>query len=152
MAAEMFADLANVAVYFCGEFIGAIWDDAIAITLEHREGAIDEIPQAVGEFGMVTGLEAGIGPVAVRTDIEFARHIKAERVHAPFIDDRDRIDDVAGGLGNLFAVLLPETVGEDLFWHRSADRFEHDRPINGVELENVFADHMQIGGPEFRAI
>src|ERR1041384_1826418 len=123
-------------------------DQAIAVTLEHRERTVDEVAQTVGEFGVVTRLKAGVGPVAIGADVEFTDDVEAEGVEAPFIDDREGIDDVARALADLGAVLLPPAVDEELFGQRQAHRLEHDGPEHRVELENVLADDVQVGGPE----
>ncbi len=77
------------------------------------------------------------------------QHVKAERVHAPFVNDRDRVNDVAGALAHLLAVLLPPAVDENLFRQRQAHRLEHDRPIDGVKFQDVLADDVNVRGPEF---
>jgi hypothetical protein len=136
---------------FGGEFVGAGGDDAVAVALEHRERAIDEVAEAIGQFGGVTGSESGVGPIAVGADIEFADDVIAEGIGAPFVDDGDGIDDVAGAFAHALAVLLPPAVGEDFFGEGEAHGFEHDGPIDGVEFEDILAEDLDVGGPEFRA-
>ena len=131
-----------------GQFVVLRRHDAVAIALEHRERAVDEIAQAVGEFGVVTRLETGVGPVAVRADVEFAQNVKTKGVQAPFVDDRNGVNDVAGALADFRAVLLPPAVDENLFRQRQAHRLEHDRPEDGVKFQNVLADDVDVGGPQ----
>ena len=122
--------------------------NAIPIALQHRQGTIDQVAQAVGEFGSVARLETGVSPVSVRADIQLAQDIKPERIHAPFIDHSNRIHHVTGAFAHAFAIFLPPAVHENLFWQRKAHRFEHDRPINRVELQNILADDMKVAGPQ----
>jgi hypothetical protein len=130
------------------EFVRDGGDFSVAIAIEHREGTVHEIAEAVGEFGAVAGGEAGVGPVAVGADIEFARDVIAECVEAPFLNDGDGIDNVAGGFADFLAVLLPPTVNEQLFRQGEAHGFEHDRPIDRMEFENILADDVDVGGPK----
>ena len=39
-------------------------------------------------------------------------------------------------------------MNEELFGEREAHCFEHDRPIDGVEFEDVLADDVNFRGPE----
>ena len=130
------------------EFVRDGGNDSFAVAVEHRERTIEKIAEAVGEFGAVTRGETGVGPIAVGTDIEFAGDVIAERIEAPFLNDGDGVDDVAGGFADFLAVLLPPAVDEELFGEREAHCFEHDRPIDGVEFEDVFADDVNFRGPE----
>ncbi len=135
-----------------GEFVGGGGDDAATVLVEHVEGAVEEVAEAIGELGIVTRTEAVVGPVAIGSDGEFADDVIAEGVETPFIDDGDGIDNVAGGFGEFVAVFLPPAVGEDLAWERGAQGVEHDGPVDGVELDDVLADDMEIGGPEVGAV
>ena len=130
------------------ELVGGCRDDAVAVLVEHVDGAVEEVAEAVGELGVVAGLEALVGPVAVGADGELAQDVVAEGVEAPVADDGDGIDDVAGGLGEFLPVLLPPAVGEDLEGEREAGRVQHDGPIDGVEFDDVLADDVDVGGPE----
>src|ERR1017187_289326 len=132
------------------EFIRARGHDAVAITLEHRERAVDEIAEAVREFGLITRAKTGVGPVAVRPDVKFTQDVKTKSVQAPFVDDRNRVNDVAGALGDFGPVLLPPAVDEDLFRQRQAHRLEHDRPIDRVKFYNVLADDMNVRRPKLK--
>ena len=40
-------------------------------------------------------------------------------------------------------------MSEDLLRQRQAHRLEHDRPVGRVKFQNVLADHVKIGGPQF---
>src|SRR5208283_1298963 len=78
----------------------------------------------------------------------FAQNVKPESVQAPFINDRNRVNDVAGAFADFRAILLPPAVDKDLFRQRQAHRLEHDRPVNRVKFHNVLADDMDVGGPQ----
>ena len=130
------------------EFIGSRLKRAASITVEHRERSVDEVAQAVGQLRGVAGLKTFVGPVAVRTDVQFAHDIVAKRIDAPLVDDLDGIDDVAGGLAHLLAVLLPPTMHKHLLGQRQLHGLEHDRPIDGVKLENVLADDVNVRRPK----
>ena len=40
-------------------------------------------------------------------------------------------------------------MGEDFFGEGETHGFEHDGPVNGVELEDILAEDLDVGGPEF---
>src|ERR1017187_2981832 len=130
------------------QFVRARGHDAVAIALEHRERAVDQIAEAVREFGLITRAKTGVGPVAVRPDVEFAQDVKTKRVQPPFVDDRNRVNDVASALGDFGAVLLPPAVDENLFRQRQAHRLEHDRPIDRMKFYNVLSDDMNVRRPK----
>lgn len=152
MLAELFDGGLDGLMDLAGQIVGDGRDDTVTVSLEHGKGTLDEIAEAVGEFGVVPGLEPGVGPVAVGADIEFPNDIVAEGIDAPFIDDGDRIDDVAGRFAHALAVFLPPAMREDLARERESHRLEHDRPENGVEFDDVLADHMDVGGPQFKSV
>src|SRR5213075_26486 len=37
--------------------------DAVAVTLEHRERAVDQVAQSIGQLRGITRLETGVGPI-----------------------------------------------------------------------------------------
>ena len=43
----------------------------------------------------------------------------------------------------------PPAVRDDLFGQRLAGSHQERRPIHGVEADDVLADHVNVGGPEF---
>ena len=134
------------------EFGGDRGDDARAVLVEHVDRAVEEVAEPVGEFGVVPRAEAVVGPVAIGSDGEFADDVVTEGVEAPLVDDADGVDNVAGGLGELLSVLLPPAVGEHLLRERDSGGMEHDGPVDGVELDDVLADDVDVGRPEFGAV
>src|SRR6185437_6357872 len=82
-------------------------------------------------------------------NIQLADDVVAKRVHTPFINDGNRVHDVAGGLAYFLTILLPPSVNKQLLGQGKAHRLEHDRPINRVEFQNVLADDVNIRRPEF---
>ena len=73
---------------------------------------------------------------------EIADSVNAEDVHKIV-----RVDDIALGLGHLFTALQQPGVAEDLFGKRHAQSHQEDRPVDGVETDDVLADQMKVGGP-----
>ena len=130
------------------QFLRTRGHHAIAIAFEHGERTVDEIAQTVGQLGLIARGESGVGPVAVGSDVQLAHDEETKGIDAPFLNHGEGIDDVAGALADLGAVLLPPAVDEQLFGQRQSRRLEHDGPIDGVEFEDVFADDVEVGGPE----
>ena len=117
-----------------GQFVRRRLERSTSVAVEHRERAVDQVAQAVGQLGGVAGLKTFVGPVAVWAYVQLTHDVVAERIDAPLIDHRNGIDHVAGRLAHFLAVLLPPTVHEHLPRQRKSHRLEHDRPIDGVKL------------------
>ena len=125
------------------------WHDAAAIFVDHRHGAADEIAVVVGEVVVVAGDEELFGVVAVLTDRNLAQEIVAHSVDAVFVDELERIDDVALGFAHLAAVRKHPAVAENLLWQRNAGSEQDRWPDHRVEARDVFADNVHVRWPEF---
>src|SRR5258708_2246504 len=101
-------------VHLGRQFVGARRQNPIAIPLEHRQRTIDQVAQAIGPLAMTPRLKAGIGPVAVGPDVQSAHDIIAESMDAPFLDDRQRVNDVPGAFG--YYVVRELDIGPDGNW------------------------------------
>ena len=130
------------------QFVGQWRHQAVAITLEHRERAVYKVAQTIGQLSRITRTKAGIGPVPVGADVQFAQHVKAEGVHTPLVNDGDGVNDVAGALAQLLPILLPPTMNENLFGQGQPHGLKHHRPIDGVKLQDVLADDVDICRPQ----
>ena len=58
-----------------------------------------------------------------------------------------RIDRIASALGDLVLSYQHPWMSEYLLRQRYVQSQQHDRPVNGVESDDVLADQMQISRP-----
>src|SRR5690606_38910915 len=101
----------------------------------------DEIAEIVSELAPVALFELIEGEIAVLAARERAQEIEAQRVDAPLLHDRDRIDDVAERLRHLPAIAIEdEAVDVDLPRKRISRGEKERRPDHRVEPEDVLSD------------
>ena len=76
------------------------------------------------------------------------QHIVAHRVHAEQAHQIVRIDHVAERLGHLALAHKQPRVAEYLLRQRLAERHQEDRPVDGMEADDILADQVHVRGPE----
>ena len=74
---------------------------------------------------------------------EIACLVEAELVRKPV-----RIDDIAKRFRDFLAFIRPPSMREHATRKRKTGGHQESRPVNGMEPEDVLADHMQVGRPE----
>lgn len=94
--------------------LGAGWESDGVFNAQDGE-ALDEVAKVVGEFAGVSGVEFFPGKIRVGEGVDVAEEEVAEGVEAVFVDDVERVDDVAEGFGHFLAICEDVTVGEDDF-------------------------------------
>ena len=131
-----------------GRVLAALGDHPLAVALDHRQRPRGQVAPVVGELALVAGLEACGGDAAVLAEGDLAHAVEAQRVGAEALDHLVRVEHVAERLRHL--LLAHQQVAVDVDVPRRLDpRREQERlPVDGVELEDVLADHVQVGGPE----
>src|SRR5579885_3390002 len=83
-------------------------DRAAAIAPDHRDHAIEQVAEVVAKLLIVVAHQAGAREIAVGGEREVAHEIVAHGIGPDFIDERDRIDDVAAALGYALALQCDE--------------------------------------------
>ena len=73
----------------------------------------------------------------------------ADGINAEMIDQIISIDDIASRLGHFIIAKQHPGMTEDLLGQRKAQSQQHDRPVNGMEADNVLANQVQISRPVF---
>ena len=68
-------------------------------------------------------------------------------VHAKQIYHIVRIDHVSFGLTHLVSALEQPRMSEYLLRQRQIQRHQENRPVNGMETNDIFTDQMQICRP-----
>ncbi len=77
------------------------------------------------------------------------QHEVAHGVHAKYVDQIIRVDHISLGLTHLALAHKQPRMPEHLLRQRQIQRHQHDRPVDRMEADNVFADQMQIRRPIF---
>ena len=136
-------------------FFGSLFDFssghfALGVALPHIEQTADEIAQIVRKVAVVATHEEVERELGVLPNIHLAGDEVAEGIRTKLFDEIERVDDLARALGHFIAGAKPPAVNEEVLGQIDVERFEHDRPINGVRWhKNVFTDHMIVSWPLF---
>jgi hypothetical protein len=113
---------------------------ALAMLGNHRQRALRQIAEAVGEIGIDAGDDRLVRIVAVIAERHLAQEEVAHLVDAVMLGHLERVDDIAERFRHLLAAVEQEAVAEDAFRHGQARRHQEGRPVDGVEADNVLAD------------
>src|SRR3972149_12077590 len=118
----------------------------------HRDGAIDEVAEVVGEIGVVAAHEGVPAHVAVAVESDLAQQDVTGAVGAQHVDDRVRVQEVAAALAHALAPYEQPAVDPDLARRLDARTPEHGRPVDRLEARDVLADDVQVGRPPAREV
>ena len=121
---------------------------ALAVPGHHRERALREVAQIVGEVRVHARDDRLMAVIAVLAERHLTQEEIAQRIDAIGVGERERIDHVAHGLRHFLPAIEEKAVAEDAFGRRQARRKQERRPIDRVEAHNIFADHVQIRRPK----
>ena len=89
-----------------------------------------------------------MGDRAVLREGDFMQHVIAHGVHPEPADEVVGVNDVAERLGHFAVADQQPWVPEHLLGQRFAECHQEDRPIDGMETDNILADQVYVGGPE----
>ena len=123
-------------------------DDAVKILLGHGDGAVDQIAQHVCQIRVDALADQLVGDHAVVGKGHLMQHIVAHRVHAEQAHQIVRVDHVAERLGHFALAHEQPRMAEHLLGQRLAQRHQEDRPVDGVEADDVLADQVHVRRPE----
>ena len=153
--------LVHIALHRFGRLEGGIGEVAVQLVFDHRRrqlaakvlirhrnGAVDEVADGVGEVGVVFGDKGLVGDAAVLGVGHRREEVVADGVDPEEVYEVVGVDDVAFGLAHLVGGEEEPGVAEDLFRQRQVEAHQEDRPVDGVEPEDVLADDVQVGRPE----
>ena len=120
-----------------------------AVAFRHVEGSIQQVAEAVGEFGVVALFQPFVRKIRVAAGRDVAQEVVARGGAAVAVHEFGGIDNVAEALAHFGAGDVPPAVNEECghFLVSEAERVEHDEPVNAVRRsKDVFSDDMH-GGP-----
>src|SRR5882724_509450 len=118
------------------------------ILLDHRRGAAGKVAEAVGEVAVVARNEGIVAEVAILAENRLSQKIVAKRVHPEDVHDGTRANDIANRLAHFGAVHEKPAMRPNLLRQRQTRSHQKRRPVDGMKSNNLFADEMDIGGPE----
>ena len=121
---------------------------AVKILLNHGNGTGNQIAQIVCQIRVDAVNQRLIGERTVRTERELAHQEVTQGIYAVALTQKDRIDNVALGLGHLAAVQQQPAMAVNLLRQRQIQCHQNCRPQNRVETHNFLADEMNVSRPE----
>ena len=71
----------------------------------------------------------------------------SDRIHAEYMDQIIRIEDVALGLGHLAVRLQQPRMSEYLLGKRQIQAHQEGGPVDGMEADDVLADQVKVSRP-----
>ena len=93
--------------------VAALRHDAVAVLGDHRQRALRQIAEIVGEIGIGAVDDRFVAVAAVLAERHLAQEEVAHLVEAVMLDQRERIDDIADRLRHFLAAVEQEAVRED---------------------------------------
>ncbi len=121
--------------------------NAVILLGNHRQRALRQIAEIVGEIGIDASDNGFVIIVAILPERHLAKEEVAHLIDAILIGEIEGIDDVADRFRHLFALVEQKAVGIDALLHRNARRHQEGRPVHRVKADDVLADDVHIGRP-----
>ena len=126
----------------------ALGQDAISVFFHHGKRAVQEIPEIIRQVGIDTSDQSVAAEIAVLPKLDIIQKVVADRIRAKFLQKRDRIYDIALGLGHFLSVYDEPAVAIDHLRQLDAKAHQHDRPDDGMETNDLLAHQMHVCRPE----
>ena len=120
---------------------------AVAILMDHAQRAAREIPESVRQVRVIPLHQRVVTEAAVLAEHDFAQQEIPQRIHSRHLRDRPRAHDVAAALAHLVLLKQQPSMREDPFGQREFGGHQERGPEDGMEPHDLFADHVQVGGP-----
>ena len=121
---------------------------AVEVAVGHRHGPVEQVPEVVGEVGVVAPHERVPRHLGVAIERDLAQHDVARPVLAERRDEVVRVEEVAAALAHpLAAGRQQPAVDPDVARRLEAGAPQHRRPEDRVEACDVLADDVQVGRP-----
>ncbi len=121
---------------------------AAEIFVAHGHRAVHQVPQGVGQVGIRSFRNQLPGGVAVIFIGHLMHHVIPHRVHAEKVHQIVHVDHIPLGLAHLPPVHHQPGMSEYLLRQRLPQSHQEDRPVDGVETDDVLPDQVKVRGPE----
>ena len=122
---------------------------ALKRAINHGQSTAGEIAEAVGQIGVVTGDERFAGEISVLAEDNFAEQVVAQRVVAQGFHNGLGVGHVAFRLAHFFGFKEQPTMSVNAFRQGKFGSHQKCGPVDRVEPNDFFADHVQVGRPIF---
>ena len=129
-----------------GKGAGVLYSTA-KVFVAHGDGSVDQVSESVGQVGVDALRDEFPGDHAVVLIGHLMYDEIADCVHAEDIHEVIRIDDISLGLGHFLTALQKPGMTEDLLGKFHAESHQEDRPVDGMEADDILADQVQVSGP-----
>ena len=103
---------------------------AAAVLVDHRQHALRQIAEIVGEVAVEPADHGAVREIAVVAERHLAQQEVAHRVEPVGVDQLERLDHVAERLRDLLAFVGPPAMGEDALRRREAGGHQEGRPVD----------------------
>ena len=100
---------------------------------------MEQVAQVIGQISIDASNQRIAGEVAIAAQINFAQQEVTNGVSAEFVDQGQRINNIALGFGHLVTVNDEPTMAVYLFGQLQAHSMQHNGPNNGVEAHDFLA-------------
>ena len=120
---------------------------AVALLGDHRQRALRQIAEIVGEIGVDAVDDRLVIVAAVLAERDLAQEEVAHLIDAVLLGEIERIDDVADRFRHLLAAVEQEAVAEHPLLHGMPGRHQECRPVHRVKADDVLADDVHVGRP-----
>ena len=119
------------------------------VFFNHANSSVEQVAQVVSKVRVNTGDECVAGEVAVITENDFAEQEVTDSVCAKFVNESQRVNNIAFGFGHFVAIDYQPAVTVNFLRQFYAHSFQHDGPNDGVEAHDFFTNKVQGCRPEF---
>ena len=117
------------------------------IFVAHGDRALHKVSERVGKVRIDPLDKQFPGDDTVVLVRHLMQHEITDSIHAEEINEIVGINDVAFGFAHLLAALQEPRMSEDLLRKRFTERHQENRPVNGMEADDILADEVQIRRP-----
>ena len=121
-----------------------VHDLAAEILVAHRNRAVHKVAERIGKLGVPSLDHEVVGDHTVILKRHLVDAEIADRIDIEYIGEIVGVNDISLGLRHLAAGLQEPRMTEDLLRERLAERHQEDRPVNGMEADDVLADKVKI--------
>ena len=122
---------------------------ALEIAGDHGQRAAGQIAQPIRQIGVVALHQRIEGKRSILPKHDFAQQKITQRVRAEHVENRFRTHDVAARLRHLALFKQQPSMRHNRLRHRQSRRHQKRRPVDAMEADDFFANHLHVGGPEF---
>ena len=119
------------------------------IFFNHAHSSVQQVAQVVCQIGVNTVDKRITGEVAVAAQIDFTQQEIADSVSTKFVNQAQRVNNIAFRLGHLVAFYNQPAMSVYFFRQRLTHSHQHNRPNDSMETHDFLTYQMQACRPVF---